>query len=185
MSVKVINPSSASGESLVTGTKRELLAVVPSGPTVGYATDVEEFFIFDGTYWNVGALRLARESVNPDLGYSQRSGERGFGDYYITDKTLSNMVLGSNAREENGAIKINKDVTPNTFEVYLRGQWNTIIYDFTTEYGDLRHTPLNEQIKVWRGDSVKVGLSGNPIIQEYKASMGAYPPKKIISGGTF
>jgi hypothetical protein len=80
---------------------------------------------------------------------------------------------------------VNLATTPNTLEVYLRGVWNTIIYDFTTAYGDLRHTPLAYQIYVWRGDSVALSLSGRPVIQEYGASMGAYSPPKQIIGGTF
>ena len=166
-------------------TKANILASTPSIPQTAYATDSEEFFIFDGTYWNASALRLARDLPNPDIGSEQNSGRRGYGNDYITDKTLVNSVLGGNARNETGAIRIDTTKDPDTFEIYLRGAWQNIIYDLTAESGDFRHTPLNEQIYIWRGDSVSVGLNGQPIIQEYKASMGAYPDRATLSGGEF
>jgi hypothetical protein len=33
--------------------------------------------------------------------------------------------------------------------------------------------------------SNEVGLNGRPVINEYDISMGAYPPCRIIFGGTF
>jgi hypothetical protein len=104
---------------------------------------------------------------------------------YVTDKQLSNILIGGSARDENGSFRVNVANDPDTLEIYLRSQWNTIIYDLTTTYGDFRHTPLSEQIYVWRGDSVSIGLSGNPIVSEYQVSMGAYPFNRIIDGGSF
>jgi len=132
----------------------------------------------DGTFTNYN-------SSLQDMGYETRSDKRGYGTDYITDKKLSNVLIGGNSRIENGGIRIDVENDPDTFEIYLRDIWNTIIYDMTTDDGDFRHTPIAEEIYVWRGDSVMVGLNGQPVIQEYGASMGAYPTYPIINGGTF
>ena len=124
-------------------------------------------------------------SALQDMGVEKTSDVRGYGLAYITDKLLANVLIGSNARTENGGIRVDVTQDPDTLEVYLRSAWNTIIYDLTTEDGDFRHAPLSEQIYVWRGDSVAISLSGQPVIQEYKMSMGAYAPPKVINGGTF
>jgi len=166
-------------------TKANILASTPGSPKSGFATDTNELFVWDGTTWNQASLELSPITSTPDIGYEKNSDRLGYYDDAITDKYLYNTVLQGNARTENGAIRINVENDPNTFEIYLRGAWYKIIYDFTTDYGDLRHTPIAEEIYVWRGDSVEVGLNGQPIIQEYQVSMGAYPPYRTISGGQF
>ena len=166
-------------------TKANILATSPSIPQTAFATDTTEFFVWDGTSWNVASIGLTEESQNPDMGYTQKSDKAGYTKTCITDKYLHNVVLQGNAREENGAIRIDVTKEPDTLEVYLRGVWQSILYDLTAESGDFRHTPLNEQIYIWRGDSVSVGLNGQPIIQEYKVSMGAYPDRATLSGGEF
>ena len=95
------------------------------------------------------------------------------------------MLIGGNARTENGGIRVDVENDPDTFEIYLRDMWNTIIYDLTVDDGDFRHAPLSEEIYIWRGNSVLVGLNGVPIVQEYTASMGAYPADPVLDGGTF
>ena len=134
----------------------------------------------DGRY-----IKKINDPDTTDMGYEQSSSSDGITADYITDKTLSNVLIGGNAREENGAIKVDVTEDPDTLEIYLRDQWNTLIYDMTTAYGDFRHTPLSEQIYIWRGDSVLLSLSGRPMIQEYTASMGAYSPARILTGGSF
>lgn len=135
-------------------------------------------FHLDGDFTNYN-------SALPDMGLIQTSDKRGYGTDYITDKQLSNVLIGGNARTENGGIRIDVTQDPDTLEIYLRSAWQSIIYDLTTEYGDFRHTPLSEQIYVWRGDSVSVGLNGRSIIQEYGADMGAYPTPEKLYGGSF
>jgi len=120
-----------------------------------------------------------------DMGRVQDSDLRGYGFSYVTDKTLSNCRIGSNSETDNGAIRVNINNDPNTFEIYLRGAWNYVLYDLTYIYDDFRHTPLTNQIYVWSGNSVLVGLNNRPITEEYDTSMGAYPPPKTIDGGTF
>lgn len=134
---------------------------------------------------NVNGAFTNHDNANMDMGDLQTSDKRGYGLNYVTDKIIANCVLGNNARNENGAIRVDVTKDPDTLEIYLRGMWQTIIYDMTTTYGDFRHTPLNEQVYIWRGDSVLTAANGRPTIQEYKVSMGANPPAVIINGGSF
>ena len=184
MSVEVVNPS-LGGISVLSGTKDEILDTTPTEVSIAYATDVKKFLIYDGSSWNIAALRMATETANPDRGYTQSSDKLGYGEAEITDKRLYNIVLQGSSREENGSIRIDTTQEPDTFEIYLRGSWQTIIYDLTTETGDFRHTPLDKDVYVWRGDSIDIGLNSQPIIQEYKVSRGAYPVFRNLSGGTF
>lgn len=176
-------------ESLTTvatvDTKANILALSPSATQVAFASDTKEFLLWDGTSWQIASLKLSEESESPDMGSAQDNDKLGYSATFITDKNLHNVTLYGNVRAENGAIRVDTTQTPNRFQVYLRDKWNTYYDDFTTEYDDLRHTPLEKQIYVWRGDSVKVGLNGRSVIQEYQVSMGAFPPPKVISGGTF
>lgn len=152
---------------------------------MAYSTDTNEFFIFSGTAWQKIPFVLVPDAVNPDMGAIQTSSRIGMGTDYISDKSLLNCYIGSNTLTNNGAIKVNTAVTPNTLEIYLRGVWNTIIYDFTVANNDLRHTPINEQIDVWSGDSELLGMNDRPIVNEYKVSMGAIPAPQIIYCGQF
>jgi hypothetical protein len=131
-----------------------------------------------------GALTNFNASLR-DIGLEIESNIQGYGLDYITDKALSNCLILYNARTETGGIRVDVENDPDTFEIYLRGVWNTIIYDLTVDDGDFRHAPVSEEIYVWRGNSVMVGLNGVPTVQEYTASMGAYPADPIIDGGTF
>lgn len=167
------------------GTKASILALTPTDPQTAYATDTGEFFIFDGTNWKVAALKMSTELQAPDMGVPYDNDKLGYTAADITDKKLYNVVLQGSARTENGGIRVDTSQTPNRLQVYLRDAWNTLYEDLTTEYGDFRHSPLDREIYIWRGDSVEVGLNGRSVTQEYQVSMGAFPPPKVISGGTF
>jgi len=172
-------------QGLLVDTRANILATVsPATGQAAYATDVARFYVYDGSDWREAALQWSVRS-GQDMGYEQNSGLQGYGLDYVTDKRLSNVLLGGNARTENGGMRVDVDEDPDTLEIYLRDGWQTIIYDLTTDDGDFRHTPIAEQIYVWRGDSVAVGLNGRPLVQEYEASMGAYPATRLLVGGTF
>ena len=166
-------------------TKAEILALTPAEPEMAFATDTQELFLWDGSNWKISSLKLTTELQAPDMGYATDSDNQGYAALDITDKTLHNITLRGNYRPENGAIRIDTESTPNRLQAYLRDKWNTYYDDFTIENDDLRHSPLEKQIYVWRGDSVEVGLNGRSMTQEYQVSMGAFPPPKVISGGTF
>ena len=126
---------------------------------------------------------------NPDLtdmGYEQSSSIDGVTAEYITNKNLHNVaVKGHPATPVNGSFRTDITQDPDTLEIYLRDAWQTIIYDLTVEAGDFRHTPLSEEVYVWRGASVLLGLNDRPIISEYKVSMGAFPSPRVLNGGQF
>ncbi len=130
-------------------------------------------------------VRKINDPDTTDMGYEQSSSADGVTAEYITDKLITNSRIGSNANTSNGGNRIDTTQDPDTFETYLRSARNSILYDLTTEDGDFRHTPLSQQIYVWRGDSVVNGLNGRPVVSEYSASMGAYPPPRVINGGSF
>ena len=170
--------------TLIVDTKDNILASTPTKQTLAYATDSTKLYLYDNNNWNQLDINFQPET-GPDMGVESDSYKSGYGNDFITDKLLANCAIGSNATTETGAIRVNQSSTPDTFEIYLRDAWYTIVYDLTTEDGDFRHSPISESIYVWRGDSVAVGLNGQPIIQEYQVSMGAYPGYRVINGGTF
>lgn len=130
-----------------------------------------------------------KKITNPaiaDMGYEQSSSIDGVTKEYITNKTLHSIaVKGHPATPVNGSFRTDITQDPDTLEIYLRSAWQTIIYDLSVDDGDFRHTPLDTEIYVWRGASVLLGLNGKSIVDEYKVSMGAYPPSRVLNGGTF
>jgi hypothetical protein len=171
--------------SVTVDTRANILALAPADPALAYATDTERFYIYDGTSWRTMDMRWLTDLQAPDMGYEQDSPRTGYHEDWITDKTLNNILLGGNARTENGGLRVDSTQDPDTYEIYLRSAWQSILYDLTVENSDFRHTPLAEAIRVWSGMSVALSLSGRPIINEYAVSMGAFSPPRIIDGGTF
>ena len=169
-------------------TKAEILALSAGKGRLAYATDTSEFYIYDGSNWQVAPLELQTESSNPDIGYAQNSDKMGYGSDYITDKTLTYVKIGAGAKIEEGAIR----VVNGAFQIYLNGTWNDIVLGFRFReddngYYELEHKPIGftEWIEIFSGNSESVGLNGRPIVQQYSASIGTYPPPLQINGGTF
>lgn len=177
--------NSASG-GIDPDTKANILALTPSSPQTALATDTGEFFVWDGSSWNIASLELSNQPNAIDAGAYQSD---VLGYYYdaLSNKFIYNCVLRGSDRQLEGSIRINTEVSPTTFEIYLRGQWNTIIYNYvidsTTNY-ELVHTPFQREIDVRSGNSNDISLSGYPVIQEYQTSAGAYQPPVVISGGS-
>ena len=138
----------------------------------------------------VGSLHVDGAWTNynnalPDMGVISTSDLRGYGTDYISDKRMSNCLIGSNSRTENGGLRVDVTADPDTFDIYLGGIWQSILYDLTVVSGELEHTPFDQTIDVWSGYSNLKGLNSIPIIQEYQTSMGSMPPKPTIDCGTF
>ena len=145
-------------------------------------------YIGTGSKWLKLPFRAIEEKQNPDIGWAQNSSRIGYGEDYITDKTLNYVKIGGGANNEEGAIRI----VNGTYQVYLNGRWNDIVLGFRfredeTGSFEFEHQPIGftEWIEIFSGNSESKGLNGRPIIQQYTASMGAYPPALQIDGGEF
>lgn len=171
---------------ILVDTKANIIATAsPDSGHIAFATDVNRLYVYDGTNWQECAVVFKPRTGAVDIGYEQNSSLTGYGEDYITQKRLSNVAIGGNNTTETGAIRIDVTNDPVTFEIYLKDEWQTILYDMTYENDDFRHTPLDYEIQVWSGNSVLLGNNGLPIVQEYKASMGAYPVPILVDGGSF
>lgn len=166
-------------------TRENILALSPAEPQMAYATDTEELLLWDGSAWRVASIALSEISVGQDQGWTQDNDKRGYGEDYTDGKKHTSMGIGAfNETPYEGAIKVDASQSPITFEIYLRGQWNQIFYDFQMVNGDLEHIPETYVIDVRSGNSNEVGLNGIPIVQEYSVDHGCYPYPTVIDGGT-
>jgi hypothetical protein len=177
----------AGGVTITTDTKDNIIASTPTDDTIAFATDAFRFYVWINTdaSWYESPINYAA-NTGPDIGYKKDSSKAGYGLDHITNKTLHNIRILGNSLSETGAIATDTTVAPVLLTYYANGKLNTIFYDFTVADGDLRHTPFDadEQIQVWKGDSVAVGLNGQPIVSEYSRDMGAYPSPRTV-GRTF
>ena len=128
------------------------------------------------------------DEATPDIGAKQDNDLRGYGDKYISNKTIAYSRISSAAFDEEGAIRI-KD---NVFQTYIGGEWQDVVTNFRfreDENGnfELEHKPIGFTgwIEVNSGNSDLLGLNGLPITQNYATSMGAYPVPLTLDGGTF
>jgi hypothetical protein len=174
--------------TMTVGTEATILALTPTSGDLAYGTDTQFFYVADGTNWRRASLKFYTDSANPDMGYLQNNSKDGYYATFITDKYLYNVILqGYNGTPVNGAIRINTEESPDTFEIYMRDTgWFTIIYDLSMTLGYFVHYPFSatQAIKVWSGMTANEP-NGRPLINEYVTSMGALPAPKIIYGGTF
>ena len=113
---------------------------------------------------------------------------RGYGDGYISDKTLAFVRLSEQAKEEDGAVRIKQ----GAFQAYINGGWQTVVSNFRFREDanggyELEHKRVGFEwwIEVNSGNSDLLGLNGLPLVQQYKVSMGAYPVPLQLDGGTF
>lgn len=165
-------------------TKANILASSPSSAQTAFATDTSEFFVYDGSNWNIASIKLNTETGNPDIGYTQDNDKQGYGGDYIDGKKATSFTIGNhNDTPINGAFRLNQDVDPMTLEIYARDKWNKIFYDFQMSGGDLEHIPETYVIDVRSGNSNVTGINGVPIVQEYSVDIGAYPYPTVIDGG--
>lgn len=173
------------GITFTSDTKANILATTPTAGTYAISTDTEELLLWDGSAWRVASIALSEISVGQDQGWTQDNDKRGYGEDYTDGKKHTSMGIGAfNETPYEGAIKVDASQSPITFEIYLRGQWNQIFYDFQMVNGDLEHIPETYVIDVRSGNSNEVGLNGIPIVQEYSVDQGCYPYPTVIDGGT-
>lgn len=166
-------------------TKATILATSPNKPQAAFATDTSEFYVWDGSGWHVGSIDLSPITVGQDQGWTQDNDKQGYGEDYTDGKKHTTTGIGAfNGIPYEGAVKVDASQSPITFEIYLRGQWNKIFYDFQMVNGDLEHIPESYVIDVRSGNSNEVGLNGIPIVQEYSVDQGCYPYPTVIDGGS-
>ena len=191
--IKTVNGSSvlgtgditiSGGSSLIIDTKRNILTSTPVSPSVALSNDTKEYFAYDGTNWNKASLKFNTDSPAPDMGYIQGNDKNGYGNEYIDNKRFTNLAIGQfNEQPYEGAIRYDMSQTPPAFELYARGIWNKIFYDFQMLNGKLEHIPKRYTIAVASGHSTEKGLNGLPYIRGYSVDMGAYPRPIVIDGG--
>lgn len=128
------------------------------------------------------------DEATPDIGVKQDSDLRGYGDKYISNKTIAYSRISSAAFNEEGAIRI-KD---NVFQTYIGGEWQDVPTGFRFRQDssgnyEFEHKPTGFDlwIEVSSGNSDILGFNGLPLVQQYAVSMGAYPVPLQLDGGTF
>ena len=165
---------------------------IPTPPTPTLQSVTDEGTTTDNSI-EVSGLTVTTPIKNynpniPDIGAKQDNDLRGYGDGYISNKTIAYSRLSGAAFDEEGAIRI-KD---NVFQAYIDGDWQDVVTNFRfreDENGnfELEHKPIGFTgwIEVNSGNSDLLGLNGLPITQNYATSMGAYPVPLELDGGTF
>lgn len=191
------NLSWASGGAAVLpeDTIKNILALTPTTGLQAYATDAQQTLVADGAQWLLDSSYSTAQPNARDMGPAFYSNRIGYGQDYVTDKLIANCRIGygSNAGTYDGDIRFNIDIgTFGAYQQYSVGAWHNIVVGLVlTEQDDMSQaitqTPLGktEDIVVFNGDSVLLGLNGIPIEEGYIASMGAYPVPQLVSGGTF
>lgn len=133
-------------------------------------------------------INKIKTTSGTDMGAYQTSSSDGIGEDYIASKRLSHVLIGSNDRDEDGAIR----VIDGTFQIYTNGVWNDVVINFRLREDDtgayeLEHKPIGFDwwYEVMSGNSDIIGIDGKPVIQQYSSSMGAYQVDLQIDGGGF
>lgn len=176
---------SISSSSIVEDTFKNIVVQTPTEPTMAFATDKNKFLVWSDDAWYITNFKLTEENGNPDMGYTE-SDDLGYGEDYITDKSLNNITIGGGQSEEN-AIR----TSDGELQIYLSG-WKTIVTGFRFRENEdgamqLEHKPFgfNTWIIVHSGNSNELGLNGRPIVRQYQVDMGAYPTALVLNGGEF
>lgn len=174
-------------------TEANILAATPEGAALAFATDTERLYAYAGSAWRVTAIPLVTETTAPDMGaynedYLGPSGRQGYELDAISDKRLSHCLVGYSGRAEEGSLRSNNGY----LQVYLNAVWNDVVINFVLREDsaggyEFEHQPVgfDSWIEIMTGNSDTLGLNGLPLIQQYTASMGAYPVPVVINGGTF
>lgn len=180
--------------ALTVDTRTNILALSPASAQWAFCSDTLEVALWNGSAWYFAPLELDVEPVAPDMGAFNPDGlgvsdRQGYYSNKITDKTLHHVVIGHNDLAVSGAIR----TASGELQVYLAGAWAAIVTGFrflqdsTSQIGELEFRPSGyaNYYGVADGNGNDLGFNGLPLVQQYRASMGGYPAKIVISGGTF
>lgn len=163
--------------------------IVQTSGTAGklaYATDVEHFYVHDGTNWMQIVPNGAVADTNIDMGVELDSAPTGYGDTYITDKAINNSTIGGGGVASTGGVRVINGV----FQCYLNGAWANVVTNFVlredSTYGyTFEHAPVGftQYIEIMTGQSLNyLGLNGLPLTNGYKINMGAYGSETVVGG---
>jgi len=175
------------GATVTVDTEDNIFDLSPTAGDMAFATDRGNYaYLYEGSSWykSTGGWGSV---TGQDIGLTKGNSPGGYGTKTIWDKYAYNFGIGSSDREETGGLRIDSTNSPTTFEIYLGGEWKTIIYDFTTDEGYFVHYPYSTDnaVYVWAGNSVDNTLSGYPRLSQYSEDMGAYSSPVAIDCGTF
>ena len=167
-----------------------ILATPPEDGARAWATDMDQLLIADGAAWWELSAYLAKRLPAPSMGSEQESNRQGYAPDYVTDKVLANCAVGSNAILRDGAVRFNPDT--GELQLYRGGTWAPLVSNFRFKetaqaFYALEQKPVGftSWIEVFTGNGEDLGLNGMPLIQGYRAAMGAFPAQPMIAGGSF
>jgi hypothetical protein len=123
-----------------------------------------------------------------DIGITQDSSPIGYGLDYVADKILSQCQIGSSDRTGvDGLIRFQD----NAFQIWQNNAWSDVVIALRMREDDngryeLEHKPIgfNNWYEIANGNSNELGFNGLPLTQQYVTSMGTYPVKIHVDGGT-
>jgi len=177
----------------IVGTRQFVLSQTPENGTEAFATDYKESFIYiDG--WQQSST-LFRERVGTyDMGAFQDSNSEGYGEDYVTDKALSNILIRGNRREEEGGVRtvFSESLQTRLAQFYLNGAWQTALTGINIQTDDVEN-PVDIEftnfapyvLSLITGNSDLKDPNGVPVVQNMKVDMGAYSQRLQVNGGTF
>jgi len=185
------------GASLIVDTRANILATVsPSSGDMFYSIDSEEFFVHDGTDFQVAPLEHQAASTTPDIGLQPPmvvNDLAGYSDSYVANKELFNIKIGESAFDEARGLRTSNGV----LQFYSNGAWGDVVTGFvfredssvgsSGSYYELEHKPvgLTQYYQLMNGNSDELGLNGLPLSQQYSSSLGPYPYPLRVQGRSY
>jgi hypothetical protein len=177
----------------IVDTRANIFTLTPENGTTAYSTDTKQYYVYNDAWEEFSSIQNTRTS-NYDIGYEQESNLAGYGSDYITDKRISNCLIGENAREELGGIRVTyaDSLERNIAQYYLDGEWKTALTgvniqaDDTENPVDIEFTDFSPWVlSLITGNSDSLDPNGVPIVQNMKVDMGVYSSPLLIDGGSF
>ena len=167
-------------------TKANILATTPNKPKTAFASDTSEFFVYDGSNWQVASIALSTEDANPDAGAVINNDKQGYGEYIIQhkalyDAALYDTVLGANSNGRDGAIGVDWSTSPPVLQLYYDGQWNDFRV-FTVDGAALYYSVGTKDINTYGGNGDVLGANGLSVTQQGVTCAGACPAPILIKG---
>jgi hypothetical protein len=191
--VQSVNSQVGNVVTQIVDTRANIFTLTPENGTTAYSTDTKQYYVYNDAWEEFSSIQNTRAS-NYDIGYEQESNLAGYGSDYITDKRISNCLIGENAREELGGIRVTyaDSLGRNIAQYYLDGEWKTALTgvniqtDDTENPVDIEFTDFSPWVlSLITGNSDAKDYNGVPMVQNMKVDMGVYSSPLLIDGGSF